>query len=71
MTDRIHSLTVVLESTIREDDAEAIIQAIKMVKGVLSVSSNVADAESYMAEERARQELGERLMEVLYPKDKR
>lgn len=68
MTDRLNTLTVVLEQPIRDDDAEVIINAIKMVKGVLSVKGNVADHTEYMAEERARQDLGQKLWEVIYPK---
>ena len=68
MTDRYNTLTVVLEREIREDDAEKYIDAIRMIKGVLSVKGNVADYEEYMATERVRRELGEKIWEVLYPK---
>jgi hypothetical protein len=34
MTDRYNSLTVVLDRDIREDDAEHILNAIRMIKGV-------------------------------------
>ena len=70
MTNRYHSLTVVLEKDIREDDAEYLLNAIKMIKGVLSVDPFISDIESHMAESRARQELGQKLWEVLYPKEK-
>lgn len=69
MTDRFNALTVVLEKDIRDDDAEAIIQAIKMVKGVLSVDGNVADIEAHLATERVRRELLQKLIGVLCPKD--
>lgn len=65
MTDRFHSLTVVLEHDIRDDDAEHIINAIKMLRGVLSVSGNVSDIDSHMAEERAKWELRAKLAEAL------
>ena len=68
MTDRYHSLTVVLEKNIRNDDAESTISVIKHIKGILSVKGNIADSCSYVAEERARCELGGKLWEVLYPK---
>ena len=70
MTDRFHSLTVVLERDIREDDAEALMGAIKTLRGVLSVRGEVADMTSVMAEDRARRELGQRLIEIVYPKGK-
>ena len=68
MTDRYHSLTVVLEHDIRDDDAKPILAAIRQLRGVLSVEGNVADLTSHMAQERARRELGEKLLEVVYPK---
>ena len=68
MTDRYHTLTVVLEADIRTDDAEGLIEAIKRMRGVLSVAGEVSDLDSHMAEERARRELGQKLWEILYPK---
>ncbi len=67
MTDRVHTLTVVLDHDFRVDDAESIIDAIGMVKGVLSVTGVVADSTSYMAEERARHDLGQKIFDVVYP----
>ena len=54
MTDRYHSLTVVLEKDIREDDAKPILEAIRMIKGVLTVQGDISNPSSLMAEERAR-----------------
>ncbi len=68
MTDRYHSLTVILEKDMRDDDAERMIEAIQMIKGVLDVKPVISDPTSWMAEERARRELGEKLWNVLYPK---
>lgn len=68
MTDRYNTLTVVLEKDIRDDDAEALLTAIRQLRGVLSVNGNVADLTAYMAEERAKRELGDKLWQVLYPK---
>lgn len=68
MTDRFHSLTVVLEQDIRSDDAENLMQAIKMMKSVINVRGNVSDPESYMAEERARYNLGRKLLGIVFPK---
>ena len=69
MTDRYHSIAVVLNEDIREDDAEYILNAIKMIKGVLSVKPYISDLDSHMAEERARRKLESKLWAVLYPKD--
>jgi len=67
MTDRYSTLTVVLESDIREDDAEHIINAIYMLKGVLSVKGNITDQDNFMAEERAKRELQNKLRDMLWP----
>lgn len=67
MTDRFNTLTVVLVQDIREDDCEKLLSAISQLRGVLSVNGNVANLESYMAEERARHDLGKKLLEVVYP----
>jgi len=42
MTDRYNALVVVLDRDIREDDAEHLINAIKMIKGVVDVTGNVS-----------------------------
>jgi hypothetical protein len=68
MTDRFHTLTVVLEKDIRDDDAQRLIDAIKHMRHVLTVTGKVADLDSHMAYERARADLGEKIWEVLYPK---
>ena len=67
MTDRYNALTVVLDKNMRQDDAEGLIQAIEMMRGVASVKPNVADVESHIAYEKARNELRSRVMDFLYP----
>lgn len=66
MTDRIKSLTVVLEKDIREDDCEGIIDAIKMIRGVLKVDYEVADHEHHAAKVQARYELQKEMREILF-----
>jgi len=41
-----------------------------MLRGVLDVKLNVAYGTDLVAQARVRQELGEKLMEVVYPKEK-
>ena len=65
MTDRLHTLTVVLDHNYRDDDAESLIQAIMHFEGVCAVKGNVADPESYMAESRAKMSLRKALFKVL------
>ena len=68
MSDRINTITVVLDREIRDDDCEHILSAMLMIKGVLRVKANVADHSEYMAEERAKHDLGQKLWNVVYPK---
>lgn len=67
MTDRYNALTVVLDRDIRSDDAEAILTAIRMIKGVLSVAPHVTDTADYVAEERVRLEYQKKIGAVLWP----
>lgn len=57
MTDRHKGYIVTLEDDIREDDAETIIAALRMIKGVLSVEALVANYDDHMARERVRREV--------------
>ena len=70
MTERFNTLTVVLETDVREDDAEGLLAAISRLRGVLSVKGNVADIDAFLAEQRARSDLEQKLWAVIYPKDK-
>lgn len=65
MTDRYNYLTVALERDIREDDAECLINAIRMLKGVTGVKGNVSDSDSYTAELRANCVWREKLLNLL------
>ncbi len=65
MTDRFHSLTVFLDKDIREDDAEPLLAAIRMIRGVQMVVGEVADPASAMAEFRARQEARAAIIKLL------
>lgn len=47
MTDRIRSLTVVLDNDYRDDDVQEVINAIKMIKGVLEVSEHIVNHQDY------------------------
>jgi hypothetical protein len=67
MTDRYDTLTVVLEHDIRTDDAKCLIDAIRMLRGVLTVQGQVADAHSLAAEHRARWDLRNKLLQMIDP----
>lgn len=61
MTDRHTAYVVILENDIREDDAEATITALRMVRGVASVQPIVKTTDHIMATERAKYDLGRRI----------
>lgn len=65
MSDRYFALTVALDKDMKDEDAEAIIEAIRMIRGVLSVEPHVADIVNWTATERARSHLIGRILEVL------
>jgi hypothetical protein len=69
MTDRIHSLTVILDKDYRDDDVKAIVNAIMMIRGVIGVNEHVADLSSRMAEEVAESRMMTKIFELLYPKE--
>ena len=68
MTDRYSGFVVVLDRNVREDDAEQIVEAIAMVKGVIAVKPHIAEIAEVIAQERVRQELVSRLWDVLNAK---
>jgi hypothetical protein len=53
VTDRHAGYIVTLPEDQREDDADATLQAIRMIRGVVSVEPVVADAALHVAEHRA------------------
>jgi hypothetical protein len=70
MTDRHIAYTVLLKEPIREDDAEPILAAIGMIKGVHKVTPVVQDVQQLFTYEQVRLELGQKLWKVLYPNTK-
>ena len=65
MTDRHGGYIVTLAVPTREDDAEAIIAAIMMIKGVVSVEPVVDDYLSVMARTQLRWDVKRKLFEAL------
>ena len=64
MTTSYNSLTVVLEKETREEDAEYIMNAIRMIKGVMKVVPEVADRNHYIATETAKHELMQKVFKI-------
>lgn len=69
MTDRVNRIEVALEKDIREDDIEPLLTAIRQMRGVLSVATNVADSDAWIAEERASAAWRAKLLKVIFPED--
>lgn len=65
MTDRLKGVIVTFEQDIREDDAEQIINAIRMIKGVLDVVPSIADHNDVMNRIRIQHELEKRIYKAL------
>lgn len=65
MSDRHAAYIVTLAEDVREDDAEAIVTALRMVRGVLSVEPVVADYAQHIAEQRVDQKWRDRLLALL------
>lgn len=57
MSDHTRCLVVVLDEDYRTDDAQSIVDAIKMVRGVRDVSAHVSDITQHVAIETARAEV--------------
>jgi len=66
MTDRINMLSVALESDVREDDVDRLVNAIKQLRGVMDVETHVADPADWLAETRARARIRDRVWQALH-----
>lgn len=65
MTDRLKGFAVTLDKSLREDDAEATLQAISRIKGVISVAPILDDFNDSMNREVVKYELRAKIFEVL------
>jgi hypothetical protein len=66
MTDRFKGLIVALDKDYRDDDAASIIEAIKMVKGVLEVKPVVAKIDDCVIKIRVAEEMEKKLYKALH-----
>ncbi len=64
MTTRLNGLVVAFENDIREDDAQSIIEAILMIKGVSSVTTNSVQPDDYILSSRIKTEIEKALYEA-------
>lgn len=57
MTDRLKGLIVAFEKDIREDDAQCIIDAVLMIKGVAGVTTSLSSSDDYINRQQIKQEV--------------
>jgi hypothetical protein len=57
MTDRIKGFTVTLSNDIRDDDFQAILEAVKMIKGVSHIEPSIVTTHDHMNRVRIKTEL--------------
>lgn len=70
MSDRIFSYTVILDGQYKDEDAQAIQDAIEMIKGVSKVVPAVADINLSFAVDQASRNLGRDIIELICEKRK-
>lgn len=65
MTDHIKGLTVVFEEDLRKDDAQVIIDAIELIRGVVSVTGVKVVPSDYFQRTRIKHEMAQRMWDFL------
>lgn len=69
MTDRVKGFTVALNENVRIDDVESLRLAMLHLNGVLDVQPLIHTPNDWIVQMRVRRELGEKLWQLLYPKE--
>jgi hypothetical protein len=64
MTDRYKGVVVTFDSDIRDDDSQCILDAISMIKGVVSVTPSITNHEDHMNREIIRRDLISKILEI-------
>lgn len=65
MTDRLKGATITFSQDIREDDAEALLNALKMIKGVAHVESSIVTAGDHINRARVKSELFDKFRQFM------
>lgn len=65
MTDRYSAIVVVLDKDLQEDDAERLMQSIRLLDGVVGVGGHVGDIDRQVAATRSKAEISENLDQLL------
>lgn len=64
MTDRLKGVYVAFDKDYRDDDVEQIIDAIKMVRGVVDVKAVTVNPEDWMNRARVKDEMRDKFFEL-------
>lgn len=64
MTDKVKGCVVAFDKDIRVDDVQVILDAIRMIKGVVGVEISISNLDDWMARERIKSEIREKLLEL-------
>ena len=65
MTDRVKGFNVTLESDVRIDDIETIMNAIKMIKGIVDVEPNIVTTDDLFNRVRIKNEYRNKLYKFI------
>jgi len=63
MTDRVKGFVISLDHDIREDDCEYILNAIKMIKGVVNVEKVLSEPNDHIIRMRVEKEMSDKFFE--------
>jgi len=65
MTDRLNGVTITFEKDIRDDDAEAILDAMKMIRGVAHVEPNIVTIDDWMSRRQVKSDIRDKLYDFI------
>ena len=65
MSDRVKGFVVVLDEDYKDDSAEIIENAIKMIKGIKSVTPSIVNSEDLMNRMKIQSEIKEKLYKLI------
>ena len=65
MTDRLNGVTVTFANDIRDDDAEQLLSAIRMIKGVVHVEPNIVTSDDHMARTQEKSDIRSKLYDFI------
>lgn len=64
MSDRINGFVVILDNNYKDEEIEQTIKAIEQIKGVIAVKPNIVTTDDYIAKERTKIEIANKIYEL-------